>query len=199
MLSYKQLFTQNHNINDKKVFGDNVQYYKTRTDTAASCEIDGIQYHFFDGTTTFQEWVNDFRTARIGLHGAAIGYDEVAEEFFEEMASNIDLNKKQVFVGYSRGGPLAILVLIRAMRLAALYGKTLNCEMISFNMPKPGSYRLNRYLKKLGFKHTYIYMKGDVVHNFVWWWQKPYATKTIALQNDEKGIVAKHQNIGPYL
>ena len=199
MLSHRKLLMQCHNINDKKVYGDSVKYYTARTDTYASCEIENVQYHFFDGTTGFREWVNDFRAARIGLFGAAIGYDEIAEILFCKIMSNIDFSKKQVFSGFSRGGALAMLVLIRAMRVAHNQGHELDCELVSFNMPKAGSKKLNRYCKKLGFKHTYIYMIGDIVHNIVWWWKTPYNTETIALENDEKGIKDKHKNILPYL
>ncbi len=199
MLSYKKMLEQAHKINSKQVYGDCVKYYKARTDTASSCEIENVQYHFFDGTSDFVEWVNDFRGARIGLFGSAIGYDEIAEMLFCKMMSNIDHTKKQVFVGFSRGGSLAMLVLIRAMRVMHNLGKDLDCELVSFNMPKAGSKKLNRYCKKLGFKHTRIYMIGDIVHCIVWWWQKPYSTEVMALENNERGIKKKHQNILPYL
>jgi len=199
MLSYKELLKQAHDINKKNVYGGDVRYYKARTDTVASCNIEDTQYHFFDGTTGLREWINDFRAVRIGLFGAAIGYDEVAELLFCQMMSNINLDKKQVFTGFSRGGALGMLVLIRVMRYAETQGKKLDCELVSFNMPKAGGRKLYKVCKKLGFKHTRIYMVGDFVHNIVWWWKKPYSTKVIALENNEKGIKKKHQNILPYL
>jgi len=199
MLSYKELLKEAHSINEKQVYGGNVRYYKARTDTSASCNIENAQYHFFDGTTGIREWINNFRGVRRGLYGAAIGYDEVAELLFTKMMSSIDPTKKQVFTGFSRGGALAMLVLIRAMKYVEIRGGYIDCELVSFNMPKAGGRKLNSVCKDLGFKHTRIYMEGDIVHNIVWWWQKPYATEVIALKNKEKGIKKKHQNILPYL
>ena len=199
MLSYKELLSQSHHINDKEVYGGDVKYFKARTDTTASCNIEDCQYHFFDGTTGFREWVNDFRAARIGLYGAAIGYDEVAELLFMKMMSNIDPKRKQIFTGFSRGGALAMLVLIRVMKYIQSQGGEIECKLVTFNMPKAGSKKLNRHCEELGFKHTRIYMKGDIVYKIVPWWQKPYSTEVIALDNHEKGIKNKHQNILPYL
>ena len=199
MLSYKEMLKQAHNINGQQVYGGDVRYYIARTDTSASCNIEDVQYHFFDGTTGIREWINDFRGVRRGLYGAAIGYDEVAELLFTKMMSFIDPNKKQIFTGFSRGAALGMLVLMRAMKYVESKGGHLECELVSFNMPKAGSRRLNRHCKDLGFKHTRIYMKGDIVHNIVPWWQKPYATKVIALDNKERGIVKKHKNLLPYL
>ena len=199
MLSHKQLLIQSHNVNDKLVYGSNIRYYLARTDTAASCEIDGVQYHFFDGTTGITEWISNFKAIRTGIHGSSLGYDEIAQKFFTQIVPYIDPSKKQVFSGFSRGGAIAMLVLIRVMTYLLNYGKTPNCELVSFNMPKAGGKKLNSYCRVLGFNHTRIYMKGDIGHNILWWWETQYATTVIALDNHEKGIVNKHKNILPYL
>jgi len=199
MLSNKELLIQARNINKKLVYGSNIRYYLARTDTAASCEIDDVQYHFFDGTTGITEWISNFNAFRTGIHGASIGYDDIARLLYVHIIQYINPSKKQVFSGFSRGGAIGLLVLIRVMTYYQNRGQKLDCELVSFNMPKAGSKKLNDYCKELGFNHTRIYMKGDIGHNILWWWETQYATTVIALDNHEKGIVNKHKNIIPYL
>ena len=198
-MDLKWLWDQNHRINDKTVEGDNVLYYRDNTDTCASVTVDGVDYHFFDGSNTPLEWVKNFIAIRTGLYGSALGYDGTAKDLFEKMHDDMSSARKNVFVGFSRGGAIAMMMLIRYTEWCYRRKVKPRAELVSFEMPKAGGRRLYRRCKKLGFEHTRVVMQGDAVPKIVWWWCKPWTTKLITLKNSEKGLKNKHKNVGRYL
>jgi len=198
-MDLKYLWEQNHRINSKTVEGDNPLYYKDNTDTACSVSVGDIDYHFFDGSNTALEWIKNFVAIRTGLNGSALGYDSTAKDLFDDMQENISTTRKQVFVGFSRGGAIAMLVLIRYSMWCYTQGIKPRAELITFEMPKAGGRKLYKFCKRLNFQHIRVVMKGDPVPNIVWWWKKPYTTRLITLPNKERGIKNKHTNVGKYL
>jgi hypothetical protein len=199
-MNLKTLFKYNRLINSKEVPVEGITYFKAGTDTACSFTIEETQFHLFDGSSTFREWVNNFLAMRVGLFGSAIGYDETAEKLFNQMASKVDESKRQVYGGISRGGALAVLCLVRDKRYRHHVKQSeLNYKLISFNMPKAGGKRFYNHCKKLDFQHLRILMKGDVVHKIVWWWKNMWTTELLVLKNREKGIIKKHLNLDNYL
>jgi len=188
VLSLKELWEQNHRINSKTVEGNGVIYYRDNTDTACSVSIGDIDYHFFDGTNTGLEWIKNFLAFRTGDYHSAIGYDKCSKDLFKKMRDNMSIARRNVFVGYSRGGAIAMLTLIRHSMMCYRRGIKPRDELITFEMPKAGGRRLKKHCAKLGFEHTRVIMVGDVVPNIVWWWSKQYTTRLITLKNKEKGI-----------
>ena len=199
MISYGQLWRQCQRINEKTVLGDDVKYYKAGTDTACSTTIDGIRVHLFDGSNTFLEWIKNFGALRVGKHGSAIGYDGTAKDFFDDMNIDISCTDKNLFVGYSRGGAIALLVMIRVMWSMWRRGLKPNCELLTFESPKAGGRKLRRECRRLEFPHTRITMNGDIVPSLVWWWRGHYETLRIKLKNKELGWRNKHKNVEKYL
>ena len=198
MQSLKWLWEQNHKINDKAIEVDAI-YYKDNTDTAASLFLEDADYHFFDGSSTVLEWIKNFVAFRTGIHGSAIGFDGAARDLFEKMKDNMSCSNKQVFVGYSRGGAIAMLALIRFSIWCYKRGLKPHAELVTFEMPKAGSRRLFKFCDRLEFKHTRVVMEGDIVPKVVPWWCDQYTTNLVKLRNSEKGWKNKHKNVGKYL
>jgi hypothetical protein len=201
MKRIKHLWEQNHKINDKTVEGDTTLYYKDNTDTACSAEVDGVVYHFFDGTDNFLEIIKDLLAikGRKGREGAYLSYDLAAEDFFKLMKDDFQTNKHQVFVGVSRGGSIA-------MDMVKYYSKYCyevlkiapKRELVTFVMPPAGGGKYRKYNEKLGYEHTRVTMKGDWVPRLPFW-GKHYETNLKVIENNEKGLASRHKNVGKYL
>ena len=199
MIGFRRLWQECHKINSQEVSGDNTIYYRDGTDTACSTTINGVRVHLFDGSNTVVEWLKNFCAIRTGLYGSAIGYDSTAEDLFKQMASDIKSTDRNLFVGFSRGGAIALLVMIRVMFNQYRRGLVPKCELLTFEAPKAGGKKLRKTCEKLGFKHTRITMNGDVVPSLVPYWRGHYQTTRIKLKNKEFGWIRKHKNVEKYL
>ena len=199
MISFRQLWRQCRRINEKTVLGDDTIYYKAGTDTACSTTIDGVRLHFFDGSNTFREWFKNFVAFRVGLYGSAIGYDSTAKDLFDQMRGDISSTDKNVFIGFSRGGAIALLVMVRVINSMWRRGLKPNCDLLTYEAPKAGGRKLRRECRRLAFNHTRITMNGDIVPTLVPYWRGHYETTRIKLKNKEFGIRNKHTRVEKYL
>ena len=198
MLDLRELWDECHKINSKTIEGD-TRYYKDNTDTCASVSIGDIDYHYFDGSDRALEWLKNFFAFRFGAYGSHKGYDGTAKDLFDKMCEDMSISRKQVFVGYSRGGAIALLVLLRHSLMCYRRGVKPRAELVTFCAPKAGHKKLYKQCEKMGFQHTRVVMVGDIVPKIVWWWCDMWTTRLIKLKNSEKGKKAKHKNVGEYL
>lgn len=134
-----------------------------------------VQYIVIDGTDTFREWFENFLFMLWGKSRSMIGFDNAAEEFFEQMDPVLNYGSPIVIVGHSRGGGIGQCLAVRiASRIArGGFGDFLTgnapVSVVTFGSPKGGGRKFRDVFDALGVVHTRVEMVGDPVCKLAPW------------------------------
>ncbi len=113
------------------------------------------------------------------------------------------MSKKRVFCGFSRGGAIALPVVLRYIRLCDANRIVPQVKIITFSAPKTGGRKFRQllefYCQKYDIEMIRVTMNGDYVPAIVPWWRGHFQTLRIKLKNKERGEKNKHTKLDKYL
>jgi len=170
-----------------------VETYSVGADSAYIKEFTYETVIAFDATDKLREWILNAITKRGGDFNAHLGFDGVAEDFFDQMVISLDIEKPIEIKGHSRGGAVAVLVGARLSELG------FDVHVTTFGAPKFGGKICECKIKATGVRVTRVEIKGDPVCKLPWSiWRKwtRFSTEELIIEYDYVKGVVKHGMYG---